>query len=406
MDILHVLYQSLPQVSGSSIRSRDILMSQNEIGLNAYGITAPYQKSESFREEIDGIIYYRSCIRESETISDNSKSFVLRVRRLYGIVIFTLKIRKLIKQKKPDVLHAHAMFVCCIPAIYLGRKYKIPVIYEVRSLWMLNKEKTSKKSQFSFLIEKVLFNLEIFLMRRVDLVVAINSNLSNILKESGINSDKIIIVPNAINTTLINANKKITVTNSGDSVNQLHFGYIGTLTPHEGIDLLIKAFINFNEKYKRGKLFIYGNGIEGENLKRLSLVNSNIHFMGGIKPQDVFKAFSNIDVIVNPRYKNKLTDSVTPLKPLEAMAYEKLFIGSDVGGIKELVTDRLNGFLFKAGDEMSLIKVMQEVSALDDSTKIKIKDSALNYVMEHKSWLTNAELYNENYKKLIGYDNN
>lgn len=405
MDILHILYQSLPQISGSSIRSRDILLSQKEIGLNSYGITSPFQKSDNFEEQIDEVLYYRSSIRKKDSISDHSKSFILRIKKLYGIITFTKEIRKIIEFKKPDVLHAHAMFVCCIPALYLGKKYKIPVVYEVRSLWMLNKEK-SKKSLFFHLIEKVLFNLEIFLMKKVDLVVAINSNLAGVLVDSGVNDDKIIIVPNAVNTSLINSNKKKIVNESDGLVNVVCFGYIGTLTPHEGIDLLIRAFNDFNNEHENTKLLIYGKGIESEYIKQLSSINTNIQFMGGIEPQEVYKAFAKIDVIVNPRYKNKLTDSVTPLKPLEAMAYEKLFIGSNVGGIKELVTDRSNGFLFNAGDETSLVKIMKEVVEMDSLSKSKVKENALLYVMKHKSWLVNADLYKENYKKLVDYDEN
>ncbi len=46
-------------------------------------------------------------------------------------------VAKIIELEEPDILHAHAMFFCALPAILLGKKYKIPVVYEVRSLWML-----------------------------------------------------------------------------------------------------------------------------------------------------------------------------------------------------------------------------------------------------------------------------
>ena len=57
------------------------------------------------------------------------------------------------------------------------------------------------------------------------------------------------------------------------------------------------------------------------------------------------------DVLAYPRLPNRLTELVTPLKPLEAMAQGRMFVASDVGGHRELVRDGETGFLFRAGDE-------------------------------------------------------
>ena len=57
-----------------------------------------------------------------------------------------------------------------------------------------------------------------------------------------------------------------------------------------------------------------------------------------------------IDVLVYARHSMRLTELVTPLKPLEAMAQGRLFVASDVGGHKELIRDGETGVLFHAGD--------------------------------------------------------
>ena len=76
MKVLHVLYQSLPQVSGSSIRSRDILMSQKDIGIDVVAITSGFQGSEDGRKEdiINEIRYIRTSTQKETTITDNKKS--------------------------------------------------------------------------------------------------------------------------------------------------------------------------------------------------------------------------------------------------------------------------------------------------------------------------------------------
>jgi glycosyltransferase involved in cell wall biosynthesis len=61
-----------------------------------------------------------------------------------------------------------------------------------------------------------------------------------------------------------------------------------------------------------------------------------------------------VDVLLYPRLPMRLTDLVTPLKPLEAMAQGILVMASDVGGHRELIRDGETGTLFPAGDAQSL----------------------------------------------------
>lgn len=398
MKVLHILYQSLPQISGSSIRSRDLLMSQKEIGLDPVAVTSPFQSSLKDEEIIYGVRYIRTEVHQNETISDRKKSTIRRIIRFFKIFSFYKNLKQIIRNEKPEILHAHAMFFCGLPAIFLGNKFHLPVVYEVRSLWMLNKK--GKKGAIGLWTEKVLYSIELFVMRRATLVVAINDALKDELVAQKINETKISVIGNAVNTTLIDSLKqKISGTNLTGP--KLNFGYIGTLTPHEGIDLLIEAFAEVNKEFPKSELFIFGGGVEENRIKTLAKNLENVRFQGAIEPHNVHKAFESIDIIVNPRYKNKLTDSVTPLKPLEAMAYEKIFIGSDVGGIKELITHAFNGYLFDAGSRADLINVMIFALRIDDEKRNLILNNALQYVYNEKSWLKNAGRYKSIYNELI-----
>ena len=68
-----------------------------------------------------------------------------------------------------------------------------------------------------------------------------------------------------------------------------------------------------------------------------------------------------INILAYPRHRMRLTELVTPLKPLEAMAQGQLFVASDVGGHKELIEHRRNGILFEAGNRESLAKAIIEL---------------------------------------------
>jgi len=110
-------------------------------------------------------------------------------------------------------------------------------------------------------------------------------------------------------------------------------------------------------------------------------------------------AYNQIDVIINPRISSYLTNSVTPLKTLEAMAYKKIVLASDVGGMKELIKDGENGILFKSGSIEALEEVICEIIERDDLEEIK--ENAYKYIINDRNWLENAKLYNRIYSDLI-----
>ena len=401
MKVLHVLYQSLPQVSGSSIRSRDIMLSQKEVGIEVLAITAPFQNSISKKglDIIDDITYIRTSQNTKNSITDLRKGVLQRIYRVFSILIFSQKLFSTIKKEKPDLLHAHAMFFCAIPSLVLGKVFNIPVVYEFRSLWMYQKTNSRNKGFINKKIEIFLIHVEIFCLKKAAHAVILNENLKEFIFSKTNKPFKNTIINNAVNTSLIEKLKaSITPISRKDFV----FGYVGTITEYEGLEFLIQTFQELYDDGFKHKLVIYGKGVNKQSVQDQIIARSDINtisYKGAIAPSEVYKAFSEIDVIINPRLTTPLTNSVTPLKPLEAMAYEKLFIGSDVGGIKEIVPQG-TGFLFSSENKNDLKKVVKKVASLSPQDRNRHKKEALDFVVSHKSWLQNAAKYKEIYTTL------
>jgi len=401
LKVLHVLYQSLPQVSGSSIRSRDIMLSQKEVGIQVLAITAPFQNciSKNGSDTINDVTYIRTSQNTENSISDQRKSVLKRLLRVYAIVFFSQQLYKTIKKEKPDVLHAHAMFFCAIPSLVLGKLFNIPVVYEFRSLWMFQKSDSKNKTFINKKIENLLLNIEILCLKKAAHAVILNENLKEFIFSKTNKPFKNTIINNAVNTSLIEKLKANKVSKKED---EMVFGYIGTLTAYEGLEFLIQTFQELYDDGFKHKLVIYGKGINQQSVQDQINSRSDINtiaFKGAIAPSEVYKAFSKIDVIINPRLNTPLTNSVTPLKPLEAMAYEKLFIGSDVGGIKEIVPPGA-GFLFSSENRNDLKQAVKKVVSLSPQDKNRFKKEALDFVVSQKSWLQNAAKYKEIYTSL------
>ena len=388
MKVLHVLYQSLPNSAGSSIRSRDIINNQLKMGINPVIITSPFQKpfKKGKSKEIEsGVSYYRTFSNENEVVSEKKTGFLTQIRKLFRIINFSLQVYKVVKKENIDVIHAHAMFFCAFAAQFAGCLLNKPVVYEIRSLW---EERYKKNSFINYMIFSFVTVLETFSMLFANHIVVINDNLkSQLQKRLFLMRKKMTVVENAIDLDRV----KISKLNKNNFV----FGYIGTLSPIEGLDLLIKAFNNLKIK---NKLLIFGDGIELEKLKKLANGNNNIEFKGKVSSDEISKAYDQVDVIINPRIKSYLTDTVTPLKPLEAMAYKKLVLVSDVGGMKELVKNEFNGIVFNSDSYKEIKNVIIDVINRNDLDKII--ENGYMYIKEERNWKMNAEKYYTIYKNL------
>ena len=393
MKVLHVLYQSIPNTAGSSIRSRDILNSQLREGLSPIVITSPFQppiEKESIKEDLDGITYYRTYLgNHDEIVSENKTPFFTQIFKIMRFFSFVISVYKIVKEEKPDIIHAHAMFFCAFAAKISSVILNVPMIYEVRSLW---EERYKGRNFFTNLIFSVITFIETLAMCLSDELIVINKSLKNeISSRLLLKNKKIHIIENAINID------KIKIKKSG--VRQLKvFAYVGSISPIEGLDLLVQAFINLHKLGFKNKLIFFGDGIYLRKLKLMARDDELIIFKGSFSPDITADIYSEIDIVVNPRKKTYLTDSVTPLKPLEAMAYEKIIMASNVGGMNELIKHNVNGILFDSDSVISIESAVQKILKRKDLEIII--NQAKDFIISNRTWEQNAKKYKLIYSNL------
>ena len=127
---------------------------------------------------------------------------------------------------------------------------------------------------------------------------------------------------------------------------------------------------------------------------------ANIHFVGRVPHDQVERYYSLIDILAYPRKKMRLTDLVTPLKPLEAMAQRRLVAASDVGGHRELIEDGVTGSLFAPDSPPAVACALAE---LLDNRAIweQRRDIARKFVEQDRNWSSNISRYQPVYHKLV-----
>jgi glycogen(starch) synthase len=139
-------------------------------------------------------------------------------------------------------------------------------------------------------------------------------------------------------------------------------GFVGSFYAYEGLDLLLSAFARLAARGPTCACCWWAAAPQAQlKAQAESLgVADRIVFTGRVPHAEVSRYYDQIDLLAYPRHSMRLTELVTPLKPLEAMAQGRVFVASDVGGHRELIRDGETGRLFAAGSVNALS------SAIDD----------------------------------------
>ena len=180
-------------------------------------------------------------------------------------------------------------------------------------------------------------------------------------------------------------------------------GFIGSFYDYEGLDDLIEAIPLLQASHPQVHLLLVGGGPMEEPLKsqgeRLG-IGSAVTFTGRVPHGEVERYYGLMDIMVYPRKAMRLTDLVTSLKPLEAMAQGRLVAASDVGGHRELIEDGITGTLFPAGDPG---KVAEKLAGLLDNRRSwpQTIEISRKFVEADRNWSSNILRYTPVYQRLI-----
>jgi len=123
-----------------------------------------------------------------------------------------------------------------------------------------------------------------------------------------------------------------------------------------------------------------------------SPVAERIRFVGRVPHDQVERYYSLVDIFAYPRKAMRLTELVTPLKPLEAMAQRRLVAASDVGGHRELIRDGETGTLFAPDDPAAIAAAIAGVLA-DRSGWETRRTRARAFVESERNWSSNISRY-------------
>lgn len=399
MKVLHILDHSIPLHSGYTFRTRAILQQQRALGIETCHVTSPKHGNLTAGEEmVDGLKFYRSAQPQGLMTK------VPGLNQLALIQPLTERILQAVAIEKPDVLHAHSPALNGLAALRAAKICGLPVVYEIRAFWedAAVDHGTCKEGDLRYQLTR---HMENYVVKRASAVTTICEGLRLDLVSRGFAPDKFTVIPNAVNI------EQFQISASRDSELELQLGlqgclvlgFLGSFYAYEGLDLAIQALPAVIATQPNVRLLLVGGGPQQQQLQLLTKqlgLSDYVIFTGRVPHGEVDRYYSLVDLLIYPRKSMRLTDLVTPLKPLEAMAQGKLVLASDVGGHQELIEDGKNGFLFPADNVQAfsdtIIRLTQHSAEWP-----QVISQGRHFVEQVRNWKVSVSHYLPLYQQLL-----
>ncbi|MGK3958310.1 glycosyltransferase [Arthrobacter sp. R4] len=294
------------------------------------------------------------------------------------------------QRNRVSLIQSASNYVTALPALMAARRLGIPFAYEVRGLWEItqlsNNPLWAETDRY-----KLALKLETLVATEADLVLAITSQVRDELVKRGVDSSVISLMPNSVDTdtfapmpALESLRRKLGLAHTTTVV-----GYAGSLVAYEGLEDLLEAARIVLSDGLDVTVVIVGDGVQLRELKRLAVelgIAANVKFAGRVAAGEIPNYVSLFDIMPCPRRRLPVTEMVSPLKPLEAMASAKALILSDLAPLRDLAgPEQDRALLSEAGNPSSLAEAIT-VLARDPERRAVMGRRARLWAIDERTW--------------------
>ena len=303
----------------------------------------------------------------------------------------------------PDVIHTTTPRMHFDAIRRIANRNNVPLVYEVRGFHSYSEAAEGRLDPGSARYFREVMQ-ETAAMRGADVVVTLCEAMRADIVSRGIDEGDVHVVPNAVD-----ANRFSPVAVDAELRRRLGIqakhvvGYITNVRRMEGLDILLDAVsILRRERFDIAALIV-GDGTDLKILQdqasRLRL-GENVVFTGRVPHTSVAAYYSLIDVFVVPRRSSLVCRTVTPLKPFEAMAMQRVVLVSDLPALREMVMDGVTGHVFRPDDPQDLAEKLKTVVS-DPARMQAVGARARDWVVENRNWTSNAKSYSAIYEQAL-----
>ncbi|GAB3205902.1 glycosyltransferase family 4 protein [Marinactinospora endophytica] len=394
--VLHLVSNALPHTqAGYTVRTHRIVCAQQAAGLDPHVATFvgwPPEGGES-EQQVDGITYHR--LRPGGRLPEG-----LGPRVEAGVAAAT----ELALRLRPSVLHAATDHRNGSVALAVGARLGIPVVYEVRGFleetWLAKAGPRAEGSER----HRLIVERETAVMRAADAVVTLAATMREEIVARGIDPDKVVLAPNAVDPALLEARPDGAAFRRAHGIGEEEFvvGSVSSLVAYEGFDTLISAAARLRDAGVAVRVLLVGDGEARAGLReqadRLGLGSACL-LPGRVPPDEALRAQAALDVFVAPRADQRVCRLVTPLKPVEAMALGTPVVASDIPALREVLAEGRAAVLVPPGDAGGLAEALLRLRG-DPGLRARLVSAGRAEVTGRRTWPRVARTYRELYERL------
>ena len=276
--VLHLLDHSIPLHSGYTFRSLSLLREQRRLGWTTFHLTSPKQgeglkdkASQAMEETIDGWHFYRTPVDAA------SRGLLPGLAGLRLMQRLEKRLLQVAEQVQPQILHVHSPVLNALPALRVGRRLGIPVVYEVRAFWedAAVDHGTTREGSLRYRLTR---SMETHALKRANHVFTICEGLRRDIVGRGVPPSKVTVIPNAVDIDKFepggvpDAGLKASLGLTGSTV----LGFVGSFYAYEGLDMLLEALPKILRQRPEVRLLLVGGvseaalaGLSGPELSAL-----------------------------------------------------------------------------------------------------------------------------------------
>ncbi|MCE8018919.1 glycosyltransferase [Halomonas sp. MCCC 1A11036] len=401
--ILYCLHQSVPHATnGYSTRSHGVAVGLQQAGWKVCATTRPGFPWDTgmeglnkgyHKEEVEGVSYTAvSGWNLARTPLDyylaEAADHYFREAQVSGA----------------ELVVAASNHITALPALVAARRLGLPFVYEVRGLWEVTQASTQPEWAGSERYQ-LMRKLEKQAALEADLVITLTEELADELASWGVARERIEVVPNAVN-----AERFLPMAPDATIAKELNLkpgvpviGYAGSAVAYEGLELLMEAMAQLKQKGQGFTFVLVGDGkiINTVKAKAKELdIEAQCRFTGRVPFEEVPRYLSCMDILPIPRLSSAVTEMVSALKPLEAMAMEKALVLSDVSPHKTMAgPNDERARLFTKNSVEALCEALQQLIDSPEERK-RLGKAARAWIEQERTWNHVTRRYAEALQRL------
>ncbi|HEY1047259.1 MAG TPA: glycosyltransferase family 4 protein [Bacteroidia bacterium] len=255
-----------------------------------------------------------------------------------------LKLETAIQTHKPDLLYERSEYLQDSGAI-CAEKYGLKYFLEVNAPFVEEMKSFEGKS----LLENKAHQIEKFKLEKAHKIIAVSSALADFLKQTyQCDPGKLFVQPNCINPSKVHtdSNEIESLKHTFSLNNRYIFGFVGSIFPYHGVDMLIQAFSKVHDKINDSTLMIVGDGNIIDDLKKMAIdlgIESKVVFTGKIPHSKVFNYMSVMDVCIMA----KSNWYGSPVKVFEYGLMKKPIIAPNTSPIRDVMENEKDALIIE-----------------------------------------------------------